>query len=232
MIGAAAFFTFGSALGLTAGWATKVSGLVSKLGLTGKLGNVVAGAITQAGYGGLIGGAVGAVTGQGFMRGAAAGMLTGAATGGITGAFQPVGAPGAGAATEAGAVSTATDSASVYGQSAGRPLAQQAPLLSRSFDLSTPVGGGLLSAAQQSTWSKVYNTVVGSGGLGPIIQGVGSGLSQAASERARQKEIETIADSYNVEHRPIVPLFYRSGVGGKLRTRTLAELNAPLEAGA
>ena len=85
LLAASAFFTFGGALGITAGWATKIGGFVSKLGITGKLGNVLSGAIVHAGRGALIGGITGGATGQGFMKGATAGAAIGAITGGVTG---------------------------------------------------------------------------------------------------------------------------------------------------
>ena len=43
LLAAASFFTFGAALGITAGWGTIVSGAMSKVGLSGTLANVVGG---------------------------------------------------------------------------------------------------------------------------------------------------------------------------------------------
>ena len=87
LLAAAAFFTFGAALGITAGWGAIVSGAMAKVGLSGALANVVGGAVAQAGYGALAGGAMGAVTGKGLLKGAQQGALAGAITGGVAGGF-------------------------------------------------------------------------------------------------------------------------------------------------
>ena len=164
LLAASAFFTLGASLGVTGGWAAKVGTFASKIGLGGKMGNIVAGAITQAGTGAWVGGAISAASGQGFMKGAALGAAGGAVVGGAAGAIRPVAASGvkglerfgAGPPAQAGggAATTATASPAV-----------------------AAAGGG------KSLFSRIASGVVGSGGIGPIVQGIGAGLGQAAAAK-------------------------------------------------
>ena len=193
LLAASAFFTFGASLGLTAGWASKVGALVSKIGLQGKMANVLAGAITQAGYGAAVGGVTGALTGQGFMKGASAGAAIGAVTGGVTGAFRPT-MPTAGAPGQPGAGSS--------------PLMAGAEATTASDSTILAQGGAV---AQQSTFGRVWNGVVGSGGIGPIVQGVGAGLARGVEQRRQRSDDDDRQQSYDVEYRPVKPLFERAG---------------------
>ena len=188
LLAASAFFTFGASLGLTAGWSAKVGTLVSKLGITGKIGNILSGAIVQAGRGALMGGITGAVTGQGFMRGAAAGAAIGAVTGGVTGGFQPTG--GTDLLTNRANIGDVTKAVNPGMGQAGTPIL--APDASRSL---------------ASSFGSVWDKVVGSGGIGPIIQGVGAGLARGAEQKAITKRDDDRRDSYNIEYRPIKSMF-------------------------
>ena len=207
LVAATAFFTFGSSLGLTAGWAAKIGGLVSKLGITGKMGNIVAGAIVQAGRGALVGGALGAVTGQGFYKGAGLGALTGAALGGVAGAFQPVLASGASTLsnTASGAATPGVGAGGTIpaGQLAGEVLQTSAPSsLSSSFS----------AAAPSLSFGGVWDKVIGSGGLGPIIQGIGGGISQGLQSRSGEQRDKEVRESYNIDYgKPQAPMFKRVG---------------------
>ena len=197
------FFTFGASLGLTVGWGAKVSALVSKLGIGGKIGNIVAGAITQSGTGALVGGVMGAATGQGFMRGATAGALVGAATGGVAGAFKPVVGTGLGEGVLT------------------QPGTSQAPIMSNSEALatlpSTPtgtlanVGAGAVDATAtggSSRFGSIWSSVVGSGGIGPIIQGVGQGLGAGLQAKERRESEDRRRSSYDIVMESIRPMKY------------------------
>ena len=212
LLAASAFFTFGASLGITGSWAAKIGTLVSKLGISGKMAGIMSSAIVQAGQGAWIGGITGAVTGQGFMRGAAAGAAVGAVTGGVTGAFRPVapGLPGG----EPGISPTGGPG------TAGNPIGSAG----------TPGGGlpsrplGTLayeSVPKVSAFSSVWGKVMGSGGIGPIIQGVGSGLARGAEQRSIDKRHEERRDSYNVDYTPVKPMFRMSG--GKILAESFGE---------
>ena len=194
LLGSAAFFTFGAALGVTGSWATKVGALVSKVGLKGKLANIVSGAITQAASGGWVGGALGAATGQGFMAGAGTGAAVGAAAGGAMGAFQSAGpaAAGGGAPASGGA-------APAGGGAFAEATASQA--------VNPAAGGGLMGAGMQvgggSAFSRVFNTIFGAGGIGPVIQGVGQGLMAGAAQEEEKAPYD-----------PIRPLMFRQAGDG------------------
>ena len=192
LLAASAFFTFGAALGLTAGWATKVGALVSKLGISGKMAGIMSSAIVQAGQGAMLGGATGALTGQGFMKGAAVGAVAGAVTGGVTGAFRPVasGLQGGQPAVAAGP------------GSAGNPIGSA----------STPAGmysqtSPLAMAQKPSAFGSVWDKVIGSGGIGPIVAGVGSGLARGAEQKSMDKRYDERRDSYALDYTPIKPMF-------------------------
>ena len=211
LLAASAFFTFGGALGITAGWATKIGGFVSKLGITGKLGNVLSGAIVQAGRGALIGGITGAVTGQGLMKGATAGAAIGAVTGGITGFLQTP--------AIAGAQEGAKKTGSALMGSAGAEAAEVG--LSGEL-LNTSVSGGavptevIASAAPSAStgFERVFEKVIGSGGIGPLIQGIGGGLARGAETKAMQAENEKRRGSYDIDYEKAQrsePLFRRYG---------------------
>ena len=199
LLAASAFFTFGAALGLTAGWASKVGLLVSKLGVGGKMAGIMSSAIVQAGQGAMLGGVTGALTGQGFMKGVSAGAAVGAVTGGVTGAFRPVapGLPGGQPGTAAGAAGPG---------SAGHPIGSAA----------TPAGmyshtAPMAVAQQPSAFGSVWEKVIGAGGIGPIIQGVGAGLARGAEQKAMTDRDDKIRDSYSVDYKPIKPIFTKSG---------------------
>ena len=207
MFASSAFFTFGASLGLQAAWASKVGALVSKLGISGKMANILSGAIVQAttSSGALIGGTIGAITGgkEGFMRGAGIGGGTAAIAGGIAGAFRPVapGLPGGQPAMDAGP------------GSAGNPIGSE----------STPAGmysstEPLAMAQKPSAFGSVWDKVIGSGGIGPIIAGVGSGLARGAEQKAITQRDDERRDSYNIEYKPIMPMF-RQESGRILATR-------------
>lgn len=205
LLAASAFFTFGASLGLTAGWGTKVAALTTKLGLKGKLANILGGAITHAGTGAWAGGIIGAASDRGFMSGAGTGAAVGAAAGGAIGAFQPV----AGAAAGGPASPAGTDGGSIAG--AGTPTAGTA---------STPIPGpgGMhssvpagLAAARPSAFERVMSGVIGSGGIGPIIQGIGAGILQGSSGRTQEDEAKRRRDSYDIDYDPLKPIFYRAG---------------------
>ena len=198
LLAASAFFTFGAALGLTAGWASKVGLLVSKLGIGGKMAGIMSAAIVQAGQGAMIGGVTGALTGQGFMKGAAAGAAVGAVTGGVTGAFSPV-APGLPGGQPGTAVTGVT------GQ-AGNPIGSA--VTPGGVLPSTSLGTLAYEAVPKaSAFGSVWEKVIGSGGIGPIIQGVGAGLARGTDQKAITKRYDERRDSYDLDYTPIQPMF-------------------------
>ena len=209
LLGATAFFTFGASLGLTAGWGAKVGALVSKMGLGGKIGNIVAGAITQSGTGALLGGAVGAVTGQGFMQGATAGALTGAVTGGAMGAFQPSAAAGV-RPTGTTAPTTATDSAVLESHSmfnaGSRPVASTYGAGAGAAAAAPAGAAAATDVARQTGFGRIWNAVIGSGGVGPILQGVGQGLAAGAAAKERRGEEDRRRSSYDIIMESIKPM--------------------------
>ena len=210
LLAASAFFTFGISLGAINGaWSAKVGTLVSKLGITGKIGNILSGAIVQAGRGALLGGLTGTVTGQGFVRGAAAGAAIGAVTGGVTGAIRPV-APGLPGGQPAGAAGPG---------SAGNPIGSaNAP---GGVLPSTALGTLAEAAPRPSAFGSVWEKVIGSGGLGPIIQGVGAGIGRGLDQKARDKRDDERRDSYNIEYKPIAPMF--SNESGRILATRVGE---------
>ena len=193
LLAASAFFTFGAALGLTVGWASKVGLLVSKLGISGKMAGVISGAIVQAGQGAMLGGVTGALTGQGFMKGAAAGAAVGAVTGGVTGAFRPV----AHGLTGGPKPSTASGTFTGPG-SAGNPIGSAV----------APAG---VAPTTQLGFGSVWEKVIGSGGIGPILQGVGAGVGRGLEQRSINKRDEERRNSYDIDYKPITQIFRQSG---------------------
>ena len=197
LLAASAFFTFGAALGLTAGWASKVGLLVSKLGVSGKMAGIMSSAIVQAGQGAMLGGVTGTLTGQGFMKGAAAGAVLGAVSGGVTGAIRPVasGLPGGQPGTAAAGTGTA-------GNPIGSAVTPGGTLPS------APLGTLAHAVAPKaSAFGSVWEKVIGSGGIGPIIQGVGAGLARGADQKAITKRDDERRDSYDLDYTPIKPMF-------------------------
>ena len=195
-IAAAAFFTFGASLGLTAvgSWGQAVSGFMAKIGLQGTLANVLGGAITQAGYGAVVGGAVGAATGQGFFKGATTGLVTGLATGGVSGALgigpglqaKPAGAtPAAGAFPGAGGTPGAAAGAALdAGASAGASAGAGA----------SGMGGTLLKGAKG-----LGKYLKESGSIGPLIKGIGQGIAGDAQYDAMMARDQGLRDSYDLD---------------------------------
>ena len=170
------------------------------------MANIVSGAITQAGTGALIGGALGAVTGRGFMAGAGVGATAGAIVGGAAGAFTPVN-------TSAGA-----DSASNAGPGMGSAaeLSASQPVAGSGFNYGGEMIGAATPAAAASTaapvgsgFSRVLNTVIGSGGVGPIVQGIGAGLSRSGGSDENQRR----TDNYKIDYKPIGRIFSRDDQG-------------------
>ena len=211
LLGATAFFTFGASLGLTAGWGAKVGALVSKMGLGGKLGSIVAGAITQSGTGALLGGAVGAATGQGFMKGATAGALTGAITGGAMGAFAPSAAAGV---RPTGTTAAATDSTAIPSSSmfnaGSRPVASTYGAGAGAAAAAAPAGAAAATdVARQTGFGRIWNAVIGSGGVGPILQGVGQGLAAGAAAKERRGEEDRRRSSYDIIMESIKPMEWK-----------------------
>ena len=210
LMAASAFFTFGASLGaINMAWSSKVGALVSKLGITGKIGNILSGAIVQSGKGFLLGGLTGAVTGQGFVRGAAAGAALGAVAGGVTGAFRPVasGLPGGQPAGAAGP------------GNAGNPIGSA---VSPGGVLPSTALGTLADVAPKaSAFGSVWDKVIGSGGIGPIIQGVGAGLARGSEQKAQTKRDDERRDSYNIKYEPIESMFKNES--GRILARQVGE---------
>ena len=201
LLGASAFFTFGAALGITGSWAAKIGTLVSKLGISGKMAGIISGSIVQAGQGAWIGGVTGALTGQGFMKGAAAGAAVGAVTGGVTGAIRPV-APGPGGGQPG---TSAGGGPGTAGNPIGSGLRPSGPLSA------SPIGPLAETQASTSMFGSVWDRVIGSGGIGPILQGVGAGVGRGLEQRSIDKRHDERRDSYNVNYTPISPIFRQSG---------------------
>ena len=162
------------------------------------MAGIMSGAIVQAGQGAMIGGVAGALTGQGFMKGAAAGAAIGAVTGGVTGGFRSV-APG----LQGGQPAAAGPG------SAGNPVGSAATPASALA--STPIGPLAATPSRASAFGSVWKNVVGSGGIGPIVQGVGAGLARGAEQKAIEKRHDERRKSYDVDYTPITQIFRRSG---------------------
>ena len=210
LLGAAAFFTFGAALGVTAGWSTQVSSLVSNIGLSGKMASVVGGALTQAGSGALIGGGVGAATGQGLVSGATAGAAAGALTGGVSGALA-----GGGGAAAAGAES-GFGAAPGAGQAAAPGPGFAAPAAGAAGQAVMQAPGGSAGIGQ-NIWNFV-NSNVGA----QLVKGVGGGLMAGAQQNAQHErsdeERERQAASMNVKHNPLGRIDFQQA-GGRILAR-------------
>lgn len=214
LLGAAAFFTFGAALGVTGGWAAKVGAFASKLGVGGKMANVISGAITHAGTGAWLGGVTGLATGQGFMKGAGVGALSGAAAGGALGAFRPVSDAVSGGLAEAGGPAPSGAGVAPMAETASTavPGAETPPSVVSAAATTTP-----------SVFQRVYDGVVGSGGLGPIVMGIGQGLAAGGGRNGdTAEETERRERSYDIDYRPLRSMFERAG-SRVLAKRTLQD---------
>ena len=201
LLAATAYFTFGASLGFSGaatGWSAKVGALVSKLGITGKMGGIMASSIVQAGRGALVGGLMGAVTGggKGFVKGAQIGAATGAIMGGVQGAFKPGLMPAG--KDLSGNVIQSGKSEMMLGKSASEAIK----------GAGDPVG---VVPGSGSRIGKVWDKVVGSGGIGPILKGVGSGIGRGLEQKAVDRRIEERQQSYNIDYKPIEPMFTRTG---------------------
>ena len=150
------------------------------------------------------------------MRGATAGALVGAATGGVAGAFKPVLGAGIGQG-----VST-------------QPGTSQAPIMSNAGDgavlQSRPLGtlaeagaGAVEETVKEAggRFGRIWDSVVGSGGVGPIIQGVGAGLARGSEQKSRDKRDDDRRSSYDIVMESIKPMTYRRE--GKTIMGSLAE---------
>ena len=182
LLAAAAFFTFGAALGVTAGWGAIVSGAMAKVGLSGTLASVVGGAVAQAGYGALSGGVLGAVTGKGLLKGAQQGALAGAITGGVAGGFGFGPGTATGSPTSSGLMPPSAPP--IIGP---QPLGPQG-LLGK-------IGGVVKGFAKGADKALAKH----SGLLGPIIAGLGSGVSRDADLKAMEARQERVSGSYDID---------------------------------
>ena len=182
-LGAAAFFTFGAALGLGAaagGWGKAVAGFMAKIGLQGTLANVVGGAIAQAGYGALVGGAIGAATGQGFVSGAQAGALTGLVTGGVSGGF------GIGPGLQAKPAAPA-------------PVPGLPPIAGAVPDaVATGATGGARATLIKGA-KGLGKFLKESGSIGPLIKGIGQGIAGDAQYEGMMARDKELRDSYKLD---------------------------------
>ena len=204
LIGAAAYFTFGASLGIAGAWSAKVGLFVSKIGLTGKMAGILSGAIVQAGQGALVGGITGKLTGQGFVRGAKYGAAVGAVTGGVAGAIRPV-APGLSGGDPVNASMSGGDPGI---GSAGNPTGS---LASPSGMYASNTYAPLSASPKASAFGNVWEKIIGSGGIGPIVTGVGAGLARGAEQRAYTERDDKRQRSYDVDYTPISQIFSRSG---------------------
>lgn len=172
-------FTTGAASGAGSMASGGLSAAASSFGKS-TLGNVLTGAIRQAGFGALAGGAIGAVTGQGFMKGALIGGAGGALMGGVTGAMAPTGGMMA-----SGGVPGAPTTGSVPAATA------------TGFAPTGQTGGGLMSFLNSE------------GGAG-MVAGLGQGLMEWQKMKAQQDEYDNqrnftreqqqrVTDSYKVD---------------------------------
>jgi hypothetical protein len=208
----AVVLTGGAALGVL----PSVAGLASSLGLSSTL----AGVLSSAATGATIGAAGAALTGGNIVRGATGGLIAGGATAGIGAAL---GAGGSAAASTGGQVAAAGQNA-IPGASAAAAPASPAFSPSgamgigaqfRGPGIPTPasLGTGPLQSPQMPA-SLAPGAVAasgapaaGRGGVmgflernplmgGALIQGIGSGLSAAATARDAQRERRAIESSY------------------------------------
>lgn len=148
--------------------------------------------------GAVTGGIGGALSGKGFMKGATGGFLMGAATGGVLGGLGVIGPNGllGGASSAARVGQTAAQTGINISPTAGAQFAANAPSLmpmgtaaaTSSIGQAATQAGASLAAGTGG--GGLLGSVLGSGGIGPLIQGAGQIISGFASGKAAEAEIE------------------------------------------
>ena len=81
-------------------------------------------------------------------------------------------------------------------------------------DTSTDVLTGAAPEVASTGFERVFEKVIGSGGIGPLIQGIGGGLARGAQAKAQQSERDQRRESYDIDYEDIQrpePLFRRYG---------------------
>lgn len=235
----AVVLTGGAALGIL----PSVGGLAGSLGLSPAL----AGVLSSAATGATIGAAGAALTGGNIIRGATSGLIAGGATAGIGAAFgaggsaaastgSQVAAAGANALPAASAApvpaSTAFSPSGAMGIGAqfrgpGIPMpaslgtgALQSPQLPASLAPGTVAASAAPAAARGGVMGFLERNPLMAGA---VIQGIGSGLSAAATARDAQRERRAIEASYE----GVADNLYMPGMGEDDGSAS-ARFNAPI----
>ena len=140
------------------------------------------------------------------MKGATAGAVGGALTGGAMGAFQPSAAAGV-RPTGATATTAATDSAVLPSSSmfnaGSRPVAST---YGAGAAAAAPGAAAATDVERQTGFGRIWNAVIGSGGVGPILQGVGQGLAAGAQSKERRDAEDRRRSSYDIIMESIEPM--------------------------
>ena len=203
---AAVAFTAGSALGITPGFGSAVSGVVGKLGLGSGASSVLSGAITKAGMGGALGGVLGGKKGLigGTVAGAVAGGLSGALGG--SGSVATKAAQGAGGSGGGGSPGFFNEFSRglLPGGSGSAASAAAAPVLNGGF------GGGLSAAAGAGQLASTAAGAASRGGLlgfinqnpmiaSQVLQSVGGVLAGDPAKAAYKSESKLLTQRADQE---------------------------------
>lgn len=192
MIGAVVL-TGGAALGALPALGT----ILGSVGISGTLASVLGGAISMGAVGALSGGLIGAATGGGLLKGATKGFLMGAATGGVMGGVGAIGANGVLGGLGGSAASTAATGSDLVVNNAANaagvanafnPLGTVGAAVPTSITTSATTAATAAGAAQAAGGG-----ILGSAGIGPLIQGAGQIISGFAAGKGTQAQIEAEA---------------------------------------
>lgn len=194
MVGAVVL-TAGAALGAL----PAIGSVLGSVGISGTMASILGGAISMGAVGAVTGGIMGAATGKGFFSGAEGGFLMGAATGGVLGGIGVIGpngifgSMGQGAATTAatnGGISispTATTQATSAMANSGLGTAASAAQVGAAVPTAVTTSATTAASAAGAAQAAGHG-LLGSAGIGPILQAGGSIISGFASGKAAEAQ--------------------------------------------
>lgn len=201
MVGAVVL-TAGAALGAL----PAIGSVLGSVGISGTMASVLGGAISMGAVGAVTGGLGAALSGKSIFSGAAGGFLMGAATGGILGGVGAIGPNGVfgsmGQGASGGAVTGTTAGSDIVVNSAANsagvanafnPLgtaAQVGAAVPTSVATSATTTATAAGAAQAAG-----HGLLGSAGIGPLIQGAGSIISGFAAGKASEAQMKADAQA-------------------------------------
>jgi hypothetical protein len=184
MVGAVVL-TAGAALGALPAIGT----VLGSVGISGTMASILGGAISMGAVGAVTGGIGGLISGKGFFSGAETGFLAGAAAGGIAGGVGLVGANGVFGSLGQGAAQTAVNT----GATTASPLAASASQVGAAVPTSVTTSATTSAAATgaaQAAGHSALGGLLGSGGIGPVLQAGGSIISGFASGKATEAQLQ------------------------------------------